>query len=305
MGERWPGLDYQQWKPTYETLHRWLQIVGKLRVTKSPWPNPSRNSTLVVTSRGLSTTAIPLGDRILILEFDFIDHDLIFSDSTGRKYLMPLQNETAASFFARFIDGLKLFEVIPTFCQGRNEVMDTTHCTYQPGHAHNFFQVLVRVSNVLQEFRAEFIGESSLVHFSGGSFHLAVTIYSGKETHPHLPDKIVREDSSRELMCCGFSPGNETYPQAFIYAYAYPEPKGFSQISVPGEAFYHKDLQEFILNYEDVRGSDDPASGIRDFIRIVYHGTASLAGWERIALERSKFLDALREELNLKAEGLH
>ncbi len=318
MNERWPDLNYQAWKPTYETLHRWLQIVGKLRVCKSPWLNHSWNSTFMVTSRGLTTTAIPLGDRILTIDFDFINHDLIFRDSTGQEYVMALQNETVASFFERFLDGLKLFDVTPTFFQGPNEVMDatpfhedTTHCTFHPIHAYNAFQVLVRISNILQEFRADFIGKSSPVHFFWGSFDLAVTRFSGKEAPPHpggvphLPDRVVREAYSHELMSCGFWPGNEAYPQPALYAYAYPEPKGFADIAVPSEAFYHRDLHEFILDYDLVRSSDDPAGLIRQFIQSVYLGTADLGHWDRNALEHSRFLKELREEIQSKTEGLH
>ncbi|MES2526400.1 MAG: DUF5996 family protein [Bdellovibrionota bacterium] len=317
MNERWPDLNYQSWKPTYETLHRWLQIVGKLRVCKSPWLNHSWNSTFLVTSRGLTTTAIPLDNRILTIDFDFINHDLIFRDSTGRDFVMPLQNETVASFFERFLDALRLFEVTPTFFQGPNEVMDatpfsedTTHCTYHPLHAHNVFQVLVRVSNVLQDFRADFIGKSSPVHFFWGSFDLAVTRFSGKAAPahpggvPHLPDRVVREAYSHELMSCGFWPGNDMYPQPALYAYAYPEPEGFADISVPSEAFYHRDLHEFILDYDLVRASDDPAGLIKRFVQSVYLGTADLGGWNRNALESSKYLDEVRD-IQSKTEGLH
>jgi hypothetical protein len=311
MNHQWPALNFKDWKPTYETLHRWVQIVGKLRMCKSPWLNHSWNSTFYVTSRGLTTSAIPLGERNLTLEFDFISHKLIFQDSTGKTFEMLLRNESVAAFYRRFLDILKTFDVEPTFSQSPNEVMDavpfsedTIHRTYAPVHANNLFQVLVRVSNILQDFRADFIGKSSPVHFFWGSFDLAVTRFSGREAPlhpggiPHLSDRIVREAYSHEVMSVGFWPGNDMYPEAAFYAYAYPEPEHFTGIPVPAEAYYHKDLHEFILDYEVVRNSEDPVGLVKQFLQSTYYGAADFGRWEREALEHSRPLDELRDELS-------
>ncbi len=310
MTHSWPELNYSEWRPTYETLHRWVQIVGKLKLCKSPWLNHAWHSTFQVTSRGLTTNAIPLGDRILTIDFDFIDHVLLFQDSRGLKFEMKLHNESVSSFYERFLEVLKMFSVTPTFYHGPNEVMDAipfemdaTHCTYIPLHAHAAFQVLVRVSNIFQEYRADFIGKSSPVHFFWGSFDLAVTRFSGKSAPehpggaPHLPDRVAREAYSHEVMSCGFWPGNEMYPKAAFYAYAYPEPSDFSHARVPAEAYYHHQLHEFILDYDLVVASSDPESLIRDFIQSVYYSAADLGRWDREELEHSPYLDAVRAEL--------
>ena len=307
MTHHWPRLSYTEWKPTYETLHRWIQIVGKLRLCKSPWVNHSWGSALYVTSRGLTTSAIPLGERNLTVDFDFIKHELSFLDSVGRTFILPLRNESVASFYGRFLDAMKLFEVTPDFLESPNELMDATpfhddltHCTYDREHAHNAFQVLVRVSNILQEYRAGFIGKSSPVHLFWGSFDLAVTRFSGRTAPehpggiPHLPDTVAREAYSHEVMSCGFWPGNDLYPKAAFYAYAYPEPPGFATIAVPGEAYYHKDLREFILDYEAVVASEDPAGLIREFFQTVYYGCADSGRWDRVLVEESPYLDAVR-----------
>lgn len=306
----WPELKYQEWKPTYGTLHRWLQIAGKLRMCKSPWLNHSWNTTFLVTSRGLTTTAIPLDERNLTINFDLIAHKVIFEDSLGKSFEMLLKSEAVASFYKRFLDALKSFDVTPDFYGAPNELpdaipflQDTTHCTYDPVHAWTAFQVLVRASNVFQDFRADYIGKSSPVHFFWGSFDLAVTRFSGNEAPehpggiPNLPDRVTREAYSHELMSCGFWPGNDMYPQAAFYAYAYPEPEGFSRIPVPSEAYYHKDLHEFILDYDAVRVSDNPESLVREFMQSVYLGVADLGNWDRSRLEHSRPLETLREEL--------
>lgn len=311
MTNQWPALNYQDWKPTYETLHRWLQIVGKLKMCNSPWLNHSWNSTFFVTARGLTTGAIPLGERILTIEFDFLSHRLLLNDSLGQSFEMLLKNESVSSFYLRFRDVLKSLDVTGEFYEAPNEVSesipfaeDDVHCTYVPVHAWSAFQVLARVSNVFQEYRADFIGKSSPVHLFWGSFDLAVTRFSGREAPPHpggiphLPDRVTREAYSHEVMSVGFWPGNEMYPQAAFYAYAYPEPERFPTIAVPSGAYYHQDLHEFILDYDVVRLSDSPATLIREFLQVTYYGAADYGQWEREALEHSRPLDALRDELS-------
>ncbi len=309
MQTSWPKLDYSEWKATYETLHRWLQIVGKLRLCKSPWTNHSWNTTFYITSRGLTTSAIPLNDRVLTVDFDFIEHQLIFQDSLGKNFSILLQSESVASFYSRFLEALTAMEVEPTFDPHPNEVSDatafyedSTHATYDPFHVHQCFQVLVRAHNVLLDFRSNFVGKSSPVHFFWGSFDLAVTRFSGRRAPehpggvPHLSNEVVREAYSHEVMSCGFWPGNELYPQAAFYAYAYPEPQGFSKAKInPPEAFYHQDLHEFILPYDYVRTSTDPTSVLMNFLDSSYRAAANIGGWDRDILEVSPHLFKLRE----------
>lgn len=317
----WPKLEYAEWKPTYETLHRWLQIIGKLRMCKSPWANHSWNTTLYLSSRGLTTSAIPLGDRNLTIELDFFDHKILFTESMGKQITLNLQEESVASFYKRFLGALRELNVQPTFEGTPNEVMDATpfdqderHCTYNKDQAFTCFQVLVRVSNVLQDFRADFIGKSSPVHFFWGSFDLAVTRFSGRRAPqhpggiPHLSNEVVREAYSHEVISCGFWPGNDMYPQAAFYAYAYPEPEAFGQARVmPQEAFYHPDLHEYILDYDKVRTASNPQEIIRTFFNSAYREAAFLGSWDRIALEISPELAKLREhsQFNFREQLSH
>lgn len=309
METSWPKLEYLEWKPTYETLHRWLQMAGKLRLCKSPWTNHSWNTTFYITARGLTSSAIPLGERTMTLDFDFIDHQFILQDSLGKNFKIKLQSESVASFYSKFLNVLQQMEVKPTFDPTPNEVVDatpfdqdTTHATYDPSQAYQCFQILVRVHNVLQDFRSNFVGKSSPVHFFWGSFDLAVTRFSGRRAPehpggvPHLSNEVVREAYSHEVMSCGFWPGNEQFPEAAFYAYAYPEPDGFSKARVtPSEAFYHQDLREFILSYEVVRTASDPAGVLMSFFESSYRAAANIGGWDRDILEVSPYLLRLKE----------
>lgn len=305
----WPKLDYYEAKPTIETLHRWLQIVGKLRLCKTPTTNHSWSTTLYVTSRGLTTGAIPLDDYNLSVEFDFLDHRLYFLDSLGRHYSMRLRNESVAEFYEHFQYALKIFEINATFEPTPNEVVDAIpfakdyrHKTYNPYCAFEIFQAFVRANNILIDWRSDFIGKSSPVHFFWGSFDLACTRFSGRRAPehpggiPHLSNEVVREAYSHEVMSVGFWPGNDMFPEAAFYAYAYPEPNGFSKARiVPPEAYYHKDMHEFILPYEEVRHAIDPHSTVKSFFDSCYRAAANLGRWDRDILEVSPHLLKLKE----------
>jgi hypothetical protein len=309
MNSTWPVLEYSEWRSTYETLHRFVQIVGKFRLCKSPTCNHSWNSTLYVTSRGLTTSAIPSGENNMTVSFDFIDHNVIVEDSLGRRSIIPLQNESVASFYEKFMDTLAIFEVTTNFSAHPNELTDSipfdqdqSHHTYSRIDAYRCFQALVKINNVFLEYRSKFSGKSSPVHFFWGSFDLAISRFSGRKAPehpggvPHLSDSIVKEAYSHEVMSVGFWPGNEMYPHPAFYAYAYPEPEGFSKARVtPPEAYYHKEMKEFILPYETVRTSIDPARTLMSFIDSAYRAAANLGQWERDDLEIGPHLSRLIE----------
>ncbi|MGE3608883.1 MAG: DUF5996 family protein [Bacteriovoracaceae bacterium] len=306
--EDWPELPYYHWKKTYETLHRLTQIIGKVRLSKSSWANHSWNSTLYVTSRGLSTSAIPLPNRNISLEFDFIDHKLTFEDSRGQYDEIWLKNKSVASFYKEVGHILTAFNIEMEFDPKPNECedcvpfyQDEIHHTYELEYVERFFQILVNINNIFQKFRSDFIGKSSPVHFFWGSFDLAVTRFSGRKAPehpgvaPHISPEIIKEAYSHELCSFGFWPGSESYPQAAFYSYAYPEPAKYSKSSIsPTSAFYHQGLKEFILNYSDVRASSDPEDLIYQFLNSTYSSCADLGLWDRDALEESVYLDHLQ-----------
>lgn len=305
----WPTLEYSKWLATYETLHRWLQIVGKLRMCKAPVSNHSWSTTLYVSSRGFTTGTIPLDDRNFSVEFDFLDHLLVFQDSENRNYVIPLFNESVSNFYQQFEEALKVMKIEPTFEAAPNELADcipfakdNEHHTYVPEDAYNAWQVFVRVNNVFEEFRSNFVGKSSPVHLFWGSFDLAVTRFSGRKApehpggFPHLNNEVAREAYSHEVISCGFWPGNSYYPHAAFYAYAYPEPEKFSEIKVaPEEAFYHPELREFILPYDKVIASSDPKDMILSFMESSYRAAANFGEWDRHLLEESPHLFKLKQ----------
>lgn len=303
MSTIWPELNYSHWKDTYQTLHRYLQIVGKLRLYKSPWLNHSWHATYYVNSRGLTTSAIPLGDRNLTIQFDFFDHALIFEDSFGTVIKLPLMSESVASFFSRFLSTLDQLGIegyindYPVECPDNIRFsQDTTRKTYNKEHVENFFQALVRVNNVFQQYRSEFTGKSSPVHLFWGSFDLAVTRFSGRAAPehpgiaPYISPIVMKEAYSQEVCSCGFWPGNELYPHAIFYSYAYPEPPLFKESTLhPLESFYNKEMGEFMLHYDEVQKSSNPEKMLLTFMRSSYQKASELAAWDKEKLTEDQF----------------
>jgi hypothetical protein len=275
----------------------WTQIVGKVRLALSPQINHWWGSTLYVSSRGLTTSAIPYEHGNFAIEFDFIAHCLEISTSRGERRSFCLVPQTVAEFYEQFMAALHSLAITPKVWTMPVEVprpvrfnLDQSHASYNSEYAHRFWQILVSVDNVFREFRARFIGKCSPVHFFWGSFDLAVTRFSGKRA-PERPgaDLITKEAYSHEVSSVGFWPGDgEVIKDAAFYAYAAPEPAGFGERSVlPAKAFYNKEKSEFFLMYDDVRLSSNPEKTLLDFCQSTYEAGAILAKWDRANLERA------------------
>jgi hypothetical protein len=299
--ETWPSLPFESWSDTCATLHMWTQVVGKIRLVQSPWVNHSWHVTLYVTSRGLTTSPIPYGDRTFEIEFDFLDHHLGIRASDGRTGAVPLEPQSVAAFYRRLMAEMARLELPVDIRKKPNEVaeairfdQDESHRAYDRESANRFWRILVQADRVFKEFRSRFIGKCSPVHLFWGGLDLAVTRFSGRRAPqhpggiPNLPDWVTREAYSHEVSSCGFWAGGGAVPNAAFYSYAYPEPAGFSEAAVrPEAAFYSTDLREFILPYDVVRQAEDPDRTLLDFLQATYEAAANLAQWDRGSLERS------------------
>jgi hypothetical protein len=297
----WPSLPLDAWEDTYATLHRWTQIVGKVRLARMPWINHSWHVVLYVTSRGLTTGPMPDGARTFTVDFDFIDHVLRVCTSDGATRDVPLVSQSVATFYARVIGTLAELGVDVTIHGRPNELEDDTpfeqdhaHASYDATYVRRWWEILSRTDSVLQDFRARFIGKCSPVHFFWGSFDLAVTRFSGRRApqHPggiaHLPDRVVREAYSHEVSSIGFWPGGGPHRFPLFYSYAYPEPAGFPEAAVrPPDAFYSRDLHEFVLPYDAMRSAARPEDTLMAFAESSYAAAAQLGAWDREALERA------------------
>ena len=296
----WPELPLAAWSDTYRTLHLWLQIVGKVRLTRSAWINHSWHVTLYVTAKGLTTSPIVTDSRTFQIDFDFIDHQLSIQASDGRQAGFALEPMAVATFYACLMEQLDKLDINLRIHPFPNEVedpirfdRDQVHCAYEAEYANRFWRALVQADRVFKVFRSSFIGKASPVHLFWGAPDLAVTRFSGKPAPmhpggvPNLPDWVAREAYSHEVSSCGFWPGGGTIDYPAFYSYAYPEPAGFSRALIrPDAAFYSAELREFILPYDAVRKSESPDQMILDFLQTTYEAAADLGKWDRSSLER-------------------
>jgi hypothetical protein len=297
----WPDLPFSAWNGTCDTLHRWTQIVGKVRLASTPLVNHWWNVALHVTARGLAAPANSYGDGSFDIEFDLVDHQLRIFTSDGRSESFALSAMSVADFYAEFMQRLRHLGIDIHIWTMPNEIADAvpfdrdrTNAQYDPEYASRFHLALLQSARVMTDFRARFVGKVSPVHFFWGSFDLAVTRFSGRTAPPTqtvAPNTalwVMQESYSHEVASCGFWPGNGGYGRAAFYAYAYPEPAGYADTRLQNsDGYYDKAVGEFVLPYDAVRLARDPGRMLMDFLQETYEAAASLSKWDRAALERA------------------
>ena len=294
--EIWPALPLEAWRPTYHNLHMWTQIVGKVRLALTPKTNHWWNVPLYVTARGLTTSPIPYGKDAFEVQLDFIDHKLLIDRCDGLQKSLPLGPKTVAEFYQQFmstLDGMGIdVEIYPKPVEVPNPIPfaeDHLYKAYDADAVFRCWRILLTCDSVFKKFRARFVGKSSPVHFFWGSFDLAVTRFSGRRA-PERPgaDPITREAYSHEVISAGWWPGGSAIDGPAFYSYTAPEPPGLAAQKVrPEAAFYHPELKEFLLMYDDVRRASNPEQGLLDFLESTYEAGAAQAQWPRSELEVS------------------
>ena len=294
MENQWPELSYKNAKDTYDTLHMWTQIVGKINLAVAPWRNHSWHVTLHLTPTGLTTLEMPYKDKHFQIDFDFINHKLKIVTSTGEIGEFDLPGISVSEFYTKIFRVLKELEIdikintVPSELENPIPFeKDTVHKSYDKQYVKDFHQALLRMKNVFTRFQCAFKGKCSPVHFFWGGFDLAVSRFSGRKAPkhpggiPNLPNWVTEEAYSHEVASFGFWPGNEALPEPAFYAYIYPEPAGYKDaIAQPTEAYYHETLREFILPYKVVQQSDNPEETLSAFINSTYSAGAKLANWD-------------------------
>jgi len=295
----WPALPLSKWKETYATLHMWTQIVGKIRLALTPMQNHWWNTALYVSPRGLTTSTMHYNGQLLQIDFNFIDHMLVIETTDQPPKTIALQPRTVADFYQNTMDALTSLGMPVKIWTTPVEVADRTpfekdekHASYDPEYAQKFWRILTQANRVFTKFSCRYSGKVSPIHFFWGAFDLAVTRFSGRmaPSHPGAPNVarfVAVEAYSHEVSSCGFWPGGGPIDEPVFYAYTYPEPDGFSQCPTqPAEAFYHKELGEYLLPYDVVRTAESPDDILLSFLESTYEAAATCGNWDRRLLER-------------------
>lgn len=295
VNKAWPALPLEAWKDTYQTLHMWTQVIGKIRLALSPRVNHWWQVALYVSARGLTTSPIPYESEIFEIEFDFLDHKLDLRKSDGNIGSLKLAPMPVAGFYSRVMAMLAEAGIAVKINTKPQEVPDPVpfekdydHASYDPEYANRFWRILVSSGLAFAEFRSRFIGKNSPIHFFWGSFDMAVTRFSGRRAPERKgADPITKEAYSHEVISAGFWPGGGEVAGPAYYCYAAPEPSGFADQPVrPGAARYDRKLSEFLLMYDDARRAASPKQALLDFLQSTYEAGATLGNWDRQALER-------------------
>ena len=292
--DEWPALPLEAWKDTCDTLHMWSQVVGKIALAHGPALNHSWGVAFQVTPRGFATRTLAHGTRSFAIELDFVEHQLLVRASDGGAKALPLVPRSVATFYGDVMLLLREMDLpvkiwsmpveIPSPIRFEDDVV---HTSYDPASANRFWRIVLRASHVLGRARSAFVGKCSPVHFFWGGFDLAVTRFSGRPAPPREGPAFMREAYSHEVISHGFWAGSGPLLEPAFYAYAVPEPGGLKDARVqPSDAYYHREMGEFILPYASVRASTNPESAIRAFVESTYDQAASLGSWDRALLAR-------------------
>jgi hypothetical protein len=299
MKLHWPEIPYEPWRETCTAMHLYSQVVGKYRLARTPWVNHSWHATLYVNARGLTTSLVEDGPGGVEVAFDFIDHAVVAWATDGAHARFPLEPMSVAEFHDRVLALVQKVGGTPEIHGSPNEIpnpvpftKDTDTRPWDRDAVQRFFGALVAMDRVFHRFRTAYLGKVSPVHLFWGSFDMAVTRFSGAAAPLHpggipaLPDEVTREAYSHEVSSAGFWPGGGAVNEPMFYSYAYPAPEGFSGATVkPDSAYWHEQLQEFVLPYEAVRTATDPEAALLDFLNSTYEAAAELGHWNRQALE--------------------
>jgi len=298
--QNWPVLNFEEMQDTIETLHQWIQIVGKIRLKTMPWQNHSWHTALYISPTGYSTHGIPYQGRIFQIDFNFKEHKLLIQCSNAETLTMDLKPRTVAHFYNELFEKLSSIGIKVKIYSRPNEVdpaipfsENVFNKSYDPIAANGLWQAMLKSNAVFNDFRSSFIGKASPVHLFWGAFDLAVTRFSGNPAPlhqggiPNMPLEVMQEAYSQEVSSAGFWPGSKDSPIPVFYAYAYPSDASFGKQKVlPKEAFYSPEMGEFFLKYEDVQNSENPEKTLHDFLRTTYEAATNTSEWDRTKLEK-------------------
>lgn len=288
---RFPPMPLSEWTPTRETLHLFVQIVGKIRMALHPKLNHWWHVTLYPSARGLNTEKIPYCGREFEIEFDFIHHQLQIRTSDGDQRDFPLIGLSVAEFYRQTMYNLLALGIDVQIEARPYQVVfstipfeeDQVHHTYDPAAAHQYWRILSQISSIFEEFRGRFVGKSTPVQVFWHSFDLALTRFSGKVAPPREGvNPVEREAYSHEVISFGFWPGDASFPEPAFYSYTYPAPSNLTQYPLKPESAYWGELHGSpyaFWRYEDMRQSADPKAGLLEFLESAYQAGAQTAGW--------------------------
>jgi hypothetical protein len=279
------------WRPTKNTLHLYLQIIGKIRLKLHPRINHWWHAPLYVSPRGLTTRTIPFQGGNFEIELDFHDHELKIRTSSGEYEDFALYDGlTVADFYQSLMANLEKLGIVPRIWAVPYEAPSKTpfaedheNGSYEKEYVERFHAILVAADEIFEEFRGRFTGKSTPVHLFWHSFDLALTRFSGRPA-PNRPEAglVEREAYSHEVISFGFWFGDDNVPAPAFYSYTAPEPAGLAELPLQAGAKWQEanGSHMALLMYDDVRQRPDARSEVLDFLESAYQAGAKAAEWD-------------------------
>jgi hypothetical protein len=296
--ETWPPLPYAEWEPTKQTLHRYTQIVGKIRMALMPFRNHWWHATLLPATRGLTTGPMPYGDRDVEIAFDFLDHRLGIATSDGQERALELGRRPAcADFYRELFDALRDLGVdveihAEPYDLGDSPAFpaDQINATYDTDAVTRFWRILTSTEHVLGQLASSFNGKASPIHLFWHSLDLAHARYSGRAAPgPASTDPVTAEAYSHEVIAFGFWPGdNRRTPYPAFYSYIAPEPDRLTAETLEPAAAEWQNTGSgslAVLPYDALRKTPDPSGTLLAFFESAYRAGATRAGCDTAAFE--------------------
>jgi hypothetical protein len=292
-----PRLPLDEWRATKDTLHLFLQIVGKIRLGMHPRINHWWHVPLYVSSRGLTTRAIPFHQGNFEIEFDLLKHRLRITTSEGTSRKFKLKDGlTVSDFHRKLFENLKELGINPQIravpYEGPSTIPfaeDTERGSYDKKAIRRFYQSLVLIDDIFEQFRGRFVGKSTPVHVFWHSFDIALTRFSGRAAPIRDGAGIVeREAYSHEVISFGFWWGDDKIPAPAFYSYVVPEPVGLAEEALEPEIAHWQASGAghlALLMYDDAVNTEDPRATILQFLESSYRVEARAAGWDIESLE--------------------
>jgi uncharacterized protein DUF5996 len=289
--DRWPSVSYGGWSDTCDTLHAHTQILGKLAAELAP-PEPQlQHAALRLTARGWETAPLPApdGSGSLVVALDLHSQEVLVEHSDGRRQSVSLiPDRSVGSVTRELLEAVRglvgAVEIDPTPQEVPWTVpldRDEEHASFDPAQVASYFRAATQAALVLAAFRAPFRGRSTPVNAWWGSFDLAVSLFSGLPADPPSNDFIMRNSMDSQEVAAGWWPGDPKYGKAAFYAYAHPAPDGFEDGTLePDPARWDGDLGLYVLDWDDIRGADDPHALALRFVRSAFQHACRVCGWD-------------------------
>jgi len=291
MPSAWPGVSYEQWRATCDTLHAHTQVLGKLAARLAPAEPQLQHAALRLTARGWETLPLPApdGSGSLVVTLDLRVHEAVIEHSAGRLERVPLTPDRPVGEVTR--------EVLATVRAVAGDVTidptpqevpwtvpldeDDEHAHYDVAQVSDYFAAATQAALVLAAYRAPYRGRSTPVNAWWGSFDLAVSLFSGRPADPPSGDFIMRNAMDSQEVAVGWWPGDPRHPTAAFYAYAHPAPPGYDQATLtPPAAHWNAAVGEYILEWDDVRSAPDPHVAALEFARSAFRHACLACDWD-------------------------